>query len=440
MAGPKSRIINTVNGRRPSGEAPVPDARFELMERIAASPNFQRAPKITELFLHLCRNALAGKEHLLTEQQIGCSVFQRAATYNPGDDSIVRSQVRLLRRKLELWFSEEGREEPVVLSIPRGGYVPLWAPRAESPAEEPPLEIPAAPSSPPTPDEGFRLDRRQWIRAGFAAMGLSGAFALGQLIRTPTAGPSAPLPPHPILAGFFDGTRPVLLVVQDAALTLVNNSLRSTVSLQDFQSGSYKARLAQDSLSDDQRRLLQMIDSRQYTSVGDVAILRSLWQTFPAAVGSLEVILPRHLHLRQLKAANAILVGGRAANPWVDLYEDRLTFRLESGAGSLRVRNRNPARGERDEYLPTEDTAYAVLAMLANGEGPGRVLLMGGTSLEATEGAGQFAIIPRHATELAARLSSAAPTGRFSTFEAIIRTHRLDGTSTRSEIAAVRAY
>lgn len=423
-----------------AGEGPVADSRAELVERIAASPNFQRAPKITELFLHLCRTALAGKEHLLTEQQIGCSVFQRPATYHPGDDSIVRSQVRLLRRKLELWFSEEGRDEPIVLSIPRGGYVPLWAPRAESLVEELPLEVPTLAPSSVTSGTGPRMGRRQWLGAGFAALGLSGAFALGRLTRTPAAGTSTTIPPHPILAGFFDGSRPVLLVVQDAALTLVNNSLRSTVSLQEFQSGSYKARLAQDALRDDQRRLLQMIDSRQYTSVGDVAILRSLWQTFPAAVGSLEVILPRHLHLRQLKAANAILVGGRAANPWVDLYEDRLTFRLESGQGSLRVRNRKPISGERDEYLPTADTAYAVLAMLPNGEGQGRVLLMGGTSLEATEGAGQFAIIPRHAAELAARLSSAAPAGRFSTFEAVIRTHRLDGTSTRSEIAAVRAY
>jgi hypothetical protein len=132
------------------------------------------------------------------------------------------------------------------------------------------------------------------------------------------------------------------------------------------------------------------------------------------------------------------LVGGRAANPWGDLYESLLTFRLESGTGGLRVRNRHPQVGESGEYVPTKDTAYAVLAMVPNGEGPGRVLLMGGTSLEATEGAGQFAIIPRHAAELAARLASTAPGRKYSGFEVIIRTHRMDGTSTHSEIAAVR--
>ena len=41
-----------------------------------------------------------------------------------GEDSIVRSQARFLRQRLEEYFATEGRDEPIRLTIPKGSYVP----------------------------------------------------------------------------------------------------------------------------------------------------------------------------------------------------------------------------------------------------------------------------------------------------------------------------
>jgi hypothetical protein len=61
--------------------------------------------------------------------------------YNTGDDSIVRTEARILRQKLESYFGANP-DEPIILEIPKGSYVPLFRPR-EDPAHTQVLETPA---------------------------------------------------------------------------------------------------------------------------------------------------------------------------------------------------------------------------------------------------------------------------------------------------------
>jgi hypothetical protein len=86
--------------------------------------------------LYVCRCALENRLDEISEQRIGERVFERALDYNPTEDNIVRSQARLLRRKLEDYFASEGEQEPVILRIPKGGYAPEFVERsAPAPAE-----------------------------------------------------------------------------------------------------------------------------------------------------------------------------------------------------------------------------------------------------------------------------------------------------------------
>ena len=80
----------------------------------------------------MTRCALLDHAEQVTEQQIGMHVFGRPADYNAGDDNIVRSQARFLRIKLAEYFeSASGRDEPVVLTIPKGTYLPRFEHRTE---------------------------------------------------------------------------------------------------------------------------------------------------------------------------------------------------------------------------------------------------------------------------------------------------------------------
>jgi hypothetical protein len=106
------------------------DPREDLVRRVAASITFQKSPKLREFLLYVCRCAIDVQPAAATEQQVGINVFRRPPGYNPNDDNIVRSQARLLRLKLEHHFANEGREEPVIITIPKGRYLPAFEMRA----------------------------------------------------------------------------------------------------------------------------------------------------------------------------------------------------------------------------------------------------------------------------------------------------------------------
>ena len=107
--------------------------REELVRRVASSSTFERSPRLRAFFLHVCRCALDNKPEAATEQQVGICVYDRPPGYNPNDDNIVRSQARLLRLKLEHHFANEGKDEAIVITIPKGRYLPVFETRSEEP-------------------------------------------------------------------------------------------------------------------------------------------------------------------------------------------------------------------------------------------------------------------------------------------------------------------
>ena len=116
-------------------EAPAEAAaeREELVHRVASSSTFERSPRLRAFFLHVCRCALDNKPEGATEQQVGICVYDRPPGYNPNEDNIVRSQARLLRLKLEHHFANEGKDEAIMITIPKGRYLPAFETRSEEP-------------------------------------------------------------------------------------------------------------------------------------------------------------------------------------------------------------------------------------------------------------------------------------------------------------------
>lgn len=115
----------------------------ELVRRVAASETFEKSPRLRAFFLHVCRCALEDKSEEATEQQIGIFVYGRQPGYNPNEDNIVRSQARVLRMKLEHHFANEGRDEPYIITIPKGRYLPVFEPRTVAPSARPEIVKPA---------------------------------------------------------------------------------------------------------------------------------------------------------------------------------------------------------------------------------------------------------------------------------------------------------
>src|SRR5580704_16054238 len=108
------------------------DPRWELVERIVASPCFVKSPRLCSFLIYICDLFLHGRGDEINELNIGEALFDRPANYDPSADGIVRSHASRLRQRLDQYFSEDGAQEPIRLLIPKGGYLPVFEPRTLS--------------------------------------------------------------------------------------------------------------------------------------------------------------------------------------------------------------------------------------------------------------------------------------------------------------------
>ena len=89
------------------------------IEKICSSRVFT-SPTDTRLLHFLVNSTLEGL--VLKETVIAVEIFNRDPSYNPGDDSIVRSSIYNLRKKLDTYYLEEGKSDKIRVTIPKGSY------------------------------------------------------------------------------------------------------------------------------------------------------------------------------------------------------------------------------------------------------------------------------------------------------------------------------
>lgn len=87
--------------------------------------------KLMRLLDFLVKTTLMGESIYLKETTIGVFVFGRRPDYDPKLDTIVRSQAWRLRAKLRNYYLSEGLQDPVIIEVPRGHYIPIFHLRQE---------------------------------------------------------------------------------------------------------------------------------------------------------------------------------------------------------------------------------------------------------------------------------------------------------------------
>ncbi|HTX33630.1 MAG TPA: hypothetical protein VME43_01365 [Bryobacteraceae bacterium] len=131
------------------------------LQRVLASGILASSPRQARLFQHIVERSIEGDKGALKEYSIGLDVFDRDATFDPKVDSIVRSTARQLRLKLAEYYEVRGKDDPVRIRLPKGGYVALIEAGAAGATAEAHSEA---------PDSRGRTRQRIWAAA--AAVGL----------------------------------------------------------------------------------------------------------------------------------------------------------------------------------------------------------------------------------------------------------------------------
>ena len=112
------------------------DDRWLAVQRILVSSGFQRAGQLRKILVYITTSLILTPEKSVREYEIACDVLGRRSDFDPLEDNIVRAQMSHLRRKLETYYREEGRSDPLRLSIPKGSYLPHFAEVRHPPASD----------------------------------------------------------------------------------------------------------------------------------------------------------------------------------------------------------------------------------------------------------------------------------------------------------------
>lgn len=418
------------------------DERWQLVQRIVSSTPFQKSTRLRELLQYLAQETLRGSAHELTEQHIGNALFHKPSDYRPLEDSSVRVHVRQLRLKLHEYFNEEGRNEPIILEIPRGSYALVF--RAVQKA----ALVPTPAQSKPVSVLPWRHQAQwPWILCGIlTVLCATLAFRLNAR-RTDTAvRPQAALS-WPF-SQIFDAQHQTIIVVADINYGMSRILSSQTGSLDQYLRREFLQGPEVSKIGAVDSSLSEYISNSTLTSFADVANVVSLYRMAGPLQSQVVVRYPRDLRMRDLDHNNYVFIGSPGSNPWVTLLQDKLNFReTESVVGkSAKVFvNKYPLPGEEPEYVGLRWTGrvgedYATIALLPNATHDGSVLALQGLQQEGTEAAGRFLADEENRRQLmnALGVSASDSSSQKIWFEALIRSRTVSGAPKSTTLVAVR--
>jgi hypothetical protein len=451
------------------------EERRQLVRRVAASPLFQKSPRLREFLLYVAECTLNDCADDAREQSIAEHVFNRKPDYAT-QDSIVRAEARNLRKRLEAYFAADGKTESTIIEMPRGKYLLTFRSRDVNPAikllvvpngDSPPDQA-AAPSAmttgaygpvssaaPLTPSRESGPNLYRWLCAVLLVVAVAATIAA---IRFYEAGVEfrKQIPPvaHSLpFSAIFVNSLDTLIVTSDTTLVPFFSSERNRVSLNDYISRSYPSMT--DPFSSDRARKVVYTDGQEMAIVGEIlrANARAVQHVFLRS--------GHQIQLSDLKDHNLILLGSAYSNPWGQMFEEKLSFHLELGGrepglaaraaarrqgeqsaypcdANIVVRNPSPQAGELALY-PCYDHnhSFAEVAFIPGENSRGNVLWIAGTTAESTAAAGEF-VVDEKQTRQALKNTGIDPQGPPHFFEFLLKVTSFVGGATQAEVIAAR--
>ncbi|MGC4054895.1 MAG: hypothetical protein QM757_39135 [Paludibaculum sp.] len=348
-----------------SPASPQPEVRntevlLELRQ-VLDSPEFAGSERGRTLLVYLVENALNGGLERLKERTIGIEIFGRDASYDTGQDAIVRVSANSVRKRLQAYYSQMPVGSGVRIVLPPGTYVPEFQRVVEPPAAEAqPAPVPAAPPAPVAAPHRSNAPL-------FAALGvlLVACGVLGyQNWRLRLAVP-APVRLDVLPWSAFAGRTDAGIVLTDANFTLHKFFKHKEMSLAEYSS--------QDWLHDlkTQAPGLLTLSAVPYTSVASAVTAAKIGVMLDRSGVASFVRSARNMQVDDFKEDRPmILLGSAPSNPWVELIHDRLNFYVgvDVSRGMQVMVNRAPREGEPASYVPTAQNqsagiAYATVAL-----------------------------------------------------------------------------
>lgn len=406
------------------------DPRWAAVKKATDSSQFARATLLREFLLYITSHALSGRLEEITEQKIGHIVYKRNELYSPANDNIVRVSARQLRLKLGEYYEAEGREEPWIIEIPKGKYIPQFHRRDGLPAH---------------------TTRSKWafpsVLVGVLLTGILVLAAVLVWLHVPQTHKTALVPgaqANLITWMFHDASEPVEVVMSDEALVLMQSMLGHRFTLDEYSNQSYKQTPAAFKNDRNAKRLWNILEARQIINLGDAGVSSrirdALLQLGPNP--SVGIQSAQNMRPRDFLSGNFILLGESSSDPWVQMFgESRFNFQFSPDItlSPRPIFNTHPKPGEQKIYAAdfVHHRSYARIAYVPNPTHTGKVLLIGGTSMEGTEAAAEFCLQPGSVATLRDDLKIGAA-NPLPAFEVLVVTSNEGGAGVAAQVVSAR--
>src|SRR5688572_9378528 len=143
------------------------DGVLKQLERVLSSPVFRRAERSSALLRFIVEQTLNGHADRLKEYTLGAEALARGDSFDPRTDPVVRAEASRLRTRLEQYYQTVGNLDPVLVTLPKGTYVPLFTPRTA------PIEEAASANLPVPPSILYRISSNPWIAWSSAVVAIT---------------------------------------------------------------------------------------------------------------------------------------------------------------------------------------------------------------------------------------------------------------------------
>lgn len=151
------------------GDRPRPDEIRTALDRMTGSDAFRGSPQLVSFLRYVVEATLRGQQERLKGYTIAVEALGRAENFDPQTDPIVRVEAIRLRRAIARYYANGGANDPVVIELPLGTYVPVFRRAGLEPREKP------AERSAASPSPAIQRPAHWWRRSAAAALVLLGA-------------------------------------------------------------------------------------------------------------------------------------------------------------------------------------------------------------------------------------------------------------------------
>ena len=105
------------------------DAVLEQLERVLGSDTFRRSERSSAFLRFVVERTLDGAADQLKEYTLGVEALGKGSAFDPRIDPVVRAEASRLRDRLDRYYGSDGRTDAILLTLPKGSYVPRFESR-----------------------------------------------------------------------------------------------------------------------------------------------------------------------------------------------------------------------------------------------------------------------------------------------------------------------